>query len=119
MALDGITVSAVVKELSGLLTGARISKIAQPENDELMLTLKGTRGGQTRLLLSASASLPLIYITETNKPGPLTAPNFCMLLRTHVGKREDPADLAARAWSGLSTLRSSTMTIWEICGART
>ena len=32
MALDGITVSAVVKELSGLLTGARISKIAQPEN---------------------------------------------------------------------------------------
>ena len=69
MALDGITVSAVVKELSGLLTGARISKIAQPENDELILTLKGTRGGQTRLLLSASASLPLIYITETNKPG--------------------------------------------------
>ena len=85
MALDGITVSAVVKELSGLLTGARISKIAQPENDELILTLKGTRGGQTRLLLSASASLPLIYITETNKPGPLTAPNFCMLLRKHVG----------------------------------
>lgn len=85
MALDGITVSAVVKELSGLLTGARISKIAQPENDELMLTLKGSRGGQTRLLLSASASLPLIYITETNKPGPLTAPNFCMLLRKHVG----------------------------------
>ena len=85
MALDGITVSAVVKELSGLLSGARISKIAQPENDELMLTLKGSRGGQTRLLLSASASLPLIYITETNKPGPLTAPNFCMLLRKHVG----------------------------------
>ena len=50
MALDGITVSAVVKELSGLLTGARISKIAQPENDELMLTLKGSRGGQLSLI---------------------------------------------------------------------
>ena len=84
MALDGITVSNVVKELSALLTGARISKIAQPENDELLLTFKGN-AGQTRLLMSASASLPLIYITETNKPGPMTAPNFCMLLRKHIG----------------------------------
>ena len=84
MALDGITVSNVVAELSSLLTDSRISKIAQPENDELLLTFKGFRG-QTRLLLSASASLPLIYITETNKPGPMTAPNFCMLLRKHIG----------------------------------
>ena len=84
MALDGITVSNVVKELSALLTGARISKIAQPENDELLLTFKGN-AGQTRLLMSASASLRLIYITETNKPGPMTAPSFCMLLRKHIG----------------------------------
>lgn len=84
MALDGITVSNVVAELSSLLTDSRISKIAQPENDELLLTFKGFRG-QTRLLLSASASLPLIYITDTNKPGPMTAPNFCMLLRKHIG----------------------------------
>ena len=84
MALDGITVSNVVAELSSLLTDSRISKIAQPENDELLLTFKGFQG-QTRLLLSASASLPLIYITDTNKPGPMTAPNFCMLLRKHIG----------------------------------
>ena len=84
MALDGITVSNMVRELSALLTDARISKIAQPENDELLLTFKGSTG-QTRLLMSASASLPLIYITQTNKPGPMTAPNFCMLLRKHIG----------------------------------
>ncbi len=84
MALDGITVSNVVAELSALLTDARISKIAQPENDELLLTFKGFRG-QIRLLVSASASLPLIYITDANKPGPMTAPNFCMLLRKHIG----------------------------------
>ena len=59
MALDGITVSNMVRELSALLTDARISKIAQPENDELLLTFKGSTG-QTRLLMSASASLPLI-----------------------------------------------------------
>lgn len=84
MALDGITISNVVAELSARLTDSRISKIAQPENDELILTFKGFRG-QTRLLMSASASLPLIYISETNKPSPLTAPNFCMLLRKHIG----------------------------------
>ena len=67
MALDGITISNVVAELSARLTDSRISKIAQPENDELILTFKGFRG-QTRLLMSASASLPLIYISETNKP---------------------------------------------------
>lgn len=84
MALDGIVISNITAELQQALTGARISKIAQPEADELLLTLKGP-AGQYRLLLSASASLPLIYLTQTNKPAPLTAPNFCMLLRKHIG----------------------------------
>ncbi len=35
-------------------------------------------------MLSASASLPLVYLTEQNKPSPMTAPNFCMLLRKHI-----------------------------------
>ena len=83
MALDGIVVASLAKELQENFTNARLSKIAQPEKDELLLTLKG-QNGQKRLLLSASASLPLVYITGTNKPIPMTAPNFCMLLRKHV-----------------------------------
>lgn len=83
MAFDGITIANITKELQTLLTGGRIRKIAQPENDELLLTVKSTEG-TFRLLISASASLPLIYLTENNKPGPLTAPNFCMLLRKHI-----------------------------------
>ncbi len=83
MAFDGITIACLVKELSDKLTGGRIYKIAQPEADELLLTIK-TTGGQYRLVLSASASLPLAYLTEYNKPSPLTAPNFCMLLRKHL-----------------------------------
>lgn len=83
MALDGIVISNIVYELNELLTGMRISKIAQPEADELLLTFKGPKG-QYRLLLSAGASLPLIYLTQTNKPSPMTAPNFCMLLRKHI-----------------------------------
>ncbi|MDO4304353.1 MAG: NFACT RNA binding domain-containing protein [Bacillota bacterium] len=84
MAFDGITIANITKELNDTLTGSRIYKIAQPENDELLLTLKTTDGGQRRLLLSASASLPLTYLTESNKPSPMTAPGFCMLLRKHL-----------------------------------
>ncbi len=84
MALDGIMIAAVADELKKTLTGGRIAKIAQPENDELLLTVK-TPQGQKKLYISASASLPLIYLTDENKPSPMTAPGFCMLLRKHIG----------------------------------
>ncbi|MCM1221020.1 MAG: NFACT family protein [Lachnospiraceae bacterium] len=83
MAFDGVTIASVVSELKSNLLGGRIYKIAQPEADELLLTIK-TGEGQKRLFLSAEASLPLIYLTESNKPSPMTAPNFCMLLRKHL-----------------------------------
>jgi len=83
MAFDGVTIANVVSELNKELIGGRLYKIAQPEEDELLLTIKQPNG-QKRLLISAEASLPLIYLTEINKPSPLTAPNFCMLLRKHL-----------------------------------
>lgn len=83
MAFDGVTIAGVVSELKRELTGGRLYKIAQPEEDELLLTIKQPTG-QIRLLLSAEASLPLIYLTASNKPSPMTAPNFCMLLRKHL-----------------------------------
>ena len=84
MAFDGITIAGVVHELNQTLLNGRINKIAQPETDELLLTIK-TPAGQKRLAISASASLPLIYLTNDNKPSPMTAPNFCMLLRKYIG----------------------------------
>ena len=83
MAFDGITISNIVKELNDTILNGRIAKIAQPENDELLLTIKPAKG-QVRLVISASASLPLIYLSRDNKPSPMTAPNFCMLLRKHI-----------------------------------
>lgn len=83
MAFDGIVISNIVKELSDHLVGGRINKIAQPEKDALLLTIKAN-GGQERLFLSANASLPLIYLTDKNKVSPMVAPNFCMLLRKHL-----------------------------------
>lgn len=84
MAFDGITIANIVHDLNQTILNGRIAKIAQPEKDELILTIKGGSVGQARLLLSASASLPLIYLTDMNKPSPMNAPNFCMLLRKHI-----------------------------------
>ena len=83
MAFDGITIAAIRKELTDTLKDGRISKIAQPEPDELLLTIK-TPAGQYKLVLSANPSLPLAYLTEENKVSPMTAPPFCMLLRKHL-----------------------------------
>lgn len=84
MAFDGITIACLAAELKDSLLGGRIHKIAQPETDELILTCRGNQGVK-KLLISASASLPYLYFTEQNKPNPLTAPAFCMLLRKHIG----------------------------------
>ena len=83
MAFDGIVIANLVHDLNEKVINGRISKIAQPEKDELLLTIKGNREN-LRLLLSANASLPLLYFTDNNKPSPMTAPNFCMLLRKHI-----------------------------------
>lgn len=86
MAFDGITVRALADELSARLEGKKISKIAQPENEELLITARG--GGETvRLLASANASLPLCYLTEDHIQSPPSAPNFCMVLRKYIGNR--------------------------------
>lgn len=84
MALDGIVIANIVHELKSSLTGGRINKIAQPEKDELLITIKGQDRAVYKLFLSAGAGMPLIYLTENTKPNPMTAPNFCMLLRKHL-----------------------------------
>ncbi len=81
MAFDGLIVSNIVKELRDKLIGGRITKISQPERDELILTIKNY--DTYKLFMSAGASLPLIYLTDASKSNPITAPAFCMLLRKH------------------------------------
>lgn len=91
MAFDGITIANLTKDFSDILTGGRIYKIAQTESDELFITVKlsfenADKYGikQEKLVLSADASLPLTYLSDETKQSPMTAPNFCMLLRKHI-----------------------------------
>jgi len=55
-----------------------------PEENELIFTVKNN-AKTYRLLVSASASLPLVYLTDVNKPAPKVAPAFLMLLRKYIG----------------------------------
>lgn len=84
MALDGIVMANLTKELKETIEGGHIAKIAMPEKDELQLTVKN-HAKNYRLLISSGASLPLMYLSEENKKNPLIAPGFCMLLRKHIG----------------------------------
>ena len=70
MAFDGITIANMVYELNTLLSQGRISKIAQPEKDELLLTIKSPQGS-FRLLLSADPSLPILYLADSSTDYPL------------------------------------------------
>lgn len=80
MALDGFVVRAIVHELTSLI-GARIGKIYQPTDSDIVLQMRSS--GSAKLLLSANLTFPRVHITERTSPNPTEPPMFCMLLRKH------------------------------------
>lgn len=82
MPFDALNLKVIADELKQKLVGGKINKINQPEKDEI--TLNVFSGQNHKLLVSASGSLPRIHLTEANKPNPITAPSFCMVLRKHL-----------------------------------
>ncbi|WP_123039951.1 Rqc2 family fibronectin-binding protein [Cohnella candidum] len=81
MSLDGIVTRALVRELQGV-AGARIAKIYQPTDNEIVLHIRG-QGTNGRLLLSAHPSMPRFHWTQQAWENPTEPPMFCMLLRKH------------------------------------
>ncbi|WP_026881296.1 Rqc2 family fibronectin-binding protein [Clostridium akagii] len=84
MALDGIYIYSILCELREKLLHGKVSKINQPEKDEVSLLIRGSDNNSYKLLISASSSYPKIHITENGKTNPLTAPMFCMVLRKYL-----------------------------------
>ena len=76
MALDGLVISNIVWELRDKLLGERITKIAQPGKDALLLS--------KRLYISVEPSMPYVCLTDKTFKSPDTAPSFCMSLRKHI-----------------------------------
>lgn len=83
MPLDAITLTALVRELSPRITGAKIDKIQQPERDVLIFTLRGM-GESMRLLISARPGTARVHLTSEEYENPQSPPMFCMLLRKHL-----------------------------------
>lgn len=81
MALDGIVTRAIVHELQSC-RGARINKIYQPNDRDIVFHIR-TQQGNAKLLLSANPTYPRVHLTQETFLNPAEAPMFCMILRKH------------------------------------
>lgn len=84
MALDGIYLSLVRKELESVLIGSRVDKIHQPSRDNLIISLRTLGAGNKKLFFSASAGTARVHLTKNELENPKVPPMFCMLLRKHL-----------------------------------
>ena len=84
MPLDAVCLTALRKELTRELTGAKIDKINMPERDLVILTLHLREGGNRKLLISARSGSARLHFTEKSFENPAQPPMFCMLLRKYI-----------------------------------
>ena len=70
MALDGVFLNCVKKELSSKLIGGRVDKIYQPSREEVVFQMR-TYDGNVKLVFSTSAGTARVHITkaEIENPG--------------------------------------------------
>ena len=83
MPQDAFNLKFLCEEINNIFSGGKVNRIIQPSNDELVITVY-TGKGTKKLLLDVNPSAPRIGICLTEKQSPLTAPNFCMLMRKHL-----------------------------------
>ena len=82
MAFDGIVTKAIASELQQL-SGARIDKIFQPNQNNVILGFY-LQGVNYALNITTSSNNYRINLTTHSKQNPKVAPNFCMVLRKHL-----------------------------------
>lgn len=82
MAFDGLFTAAMVKELQ-ILKGGRISKIHQPNAQEVVFLIR-SGGKNHRLLISIHSSYSRIQLTNEAITNPPEPPMFCMVMRKHL-----------------------------------
>ena len=87
MSQDAFTLRLVAKELDGALKGGKINKINQPDREEISLLIY-TGKRTVKLVINVNASDCGVYFANDDRENPLTAPNFCMLLRKHLSGAE-------------------------------
>lgn len=83
MPQDAFTLKYLCEELNERFSGAKINRIVQPSNDELVLTVY-TGKRTEKLYISVNPARPRIGLCAEEKSSPIVAPNFCMLMRKHL-----------------------------------
>ena len=83
MPQDAFTLRYLCSELDAVFKGGKVNKIIQPSSDELILTIY-TGKKTERLLFNVNPASPRIGVVNEEYESPLTAPNFCMLMRKHL-----------------------------------
>jgi predicted ribosome quality control (RQC) complex YloA/Tae2 family protein len=80
---DAFTLAAVAAELRKTIVGARVQKVQQPSETDLILALYGRSGAQ-RLLLSADPKYFRAHLTQIRRENPVTPPGFCQVCRKYL-----------------------------------
>jgi len=83
MPQDAITLSKLALELNGILQGAKVNKITQPSQEEIIMGVY-LGGKSAKLAICANASFSRVGFTERERKNPAVPPAFCMLLRKHL-----------------------------------
>lgn len=83
MPFDGIVVKATVEELQETLLQGKITKIHQPTDTELILTIRSNRKNHP-LLLSVHSTYARMHLTDDQFDNPPEPTMFCMVLRKHL-----------------------------------
>lgn len=83
MPQDAFTLRFLCEELNSIFSGGKVNRIVQPSNDQIVLTVY-TGKKTEKLFINVNPSAPRIGVIKKEEISPLTAPNFCMLLRKHL-----------------------------------
>lgn len=83
MALDGIFLYHLKKEIASFAVDSRVDKIHQPSKDEIVISLR-SRQGSRKLLLSCNADSARIHFTDFAPENPPKPPVFCLMLRKRL-----------------------------------
>lgn len=82
MALDGIYISNLAKELDEKLSGAYLNKVQEPSHYNLLFSF--SIRGTNKLFISSNPSKPTCHLSTKKFTNPKKAPRFCMYLRKHL-----------------------------------
>ncbi len=81
MAFDGITLKKIISELQ-ILENGKVNYIYIPTNNNVIIGIYN--GSIYSLNIDTTASNYRINLTTNSRPNPISAPNFCMVLRKYL-----------------------------------